>query len=70
MTVPVALETEAWVVVSLCLKELQELRVAGLHLVPGGPSMVGEEEAPPMLYYAVDDPTEVVPGFLDALLRV
>ena len=32
--------------------------------------MVGEEEATTMLYHAVDDPTEVIPSFLDTFRYV
>src|SRR5438034_9667008 len=57
--IPVALEPLLGVVLALPPQELDEARVAGLHLGPGRPAMVGQEIAPPVLDRPIDEAPEV-----------
>ena len=60
MAVPVALEAFLRVVLSLETQEVNELRIAGLHLLAGREAVIGEEVTAAVFDQAVDDAAEVL----------
>src|SRR5262245_17350922 len=61
--IPITLQALLRVVFVLEAEELDELRITGLHLLSGGPTMVRQEVAAAVLDGPVDDPPKILDRF-------
>src|SRR5436309_1022197 len=59
MLVPIAREHLSRVVGALEIEKLAQTRMAPLHLVPGGPAVIGQVIAAAEISRAIDEPPEV-----------
>src|SRR6266498_2177169 len=70
VAIPRALEGLTGVVFALQPQELGQLRIAGLHLGPARPAVIGEEIAAAIFDGAAYQPAEIASGLANATLGV